>query len=206
MEENFEVRDQRQQDWVWTSKSLLYHGDCDEKMYKAYCGLCAHADNKTQKAFPSIALLRKELHMGKNMLIRALAKLEAFEFIAVERVTGISNVYILLAIPEKSPPRRKGRSGAGNPEEPEPPFVWDDYLKVMASDKMKSRRILAFYFQRKKIKFSNHDQVKIAVNEHIVFASKLVAFEKPKIVWAMDKLDREFPAWTLKTVIHELVR
>lgn len=206
MEEHFEVRDQRLQDWVWTTKSLLYHPDCDEKMYKAYCGLAAHSDNKTQKSFPSIDLLRKELHIGRNTLIRALAKLEAFEFIGVERKVGCPNVYVLLAIPDKSPPRGKGRAGAGKPEEPEKPFVWEDYLTAMAGDKMKSRKILAFYFQRKRLQFTNIEQVNIAVKEQIVFASKLSAFEKPKIVWAMDNLDRSFPAWTLKTVIRELTR
>jgi hypothetical protein len=203
MEEHFEVRDQRNQDWVWTTKSLLYHADCDEKMYKVYCGLAAHANNHTQESFPAIHTLVKELHMSRSTIIRSLAKLEAFEFIGVERKTGISNVYILLAIPDKSPPRGKGRSGAGKPEEP---FVWEEYLTNMATDKMRSRKILAFYFQRKKMNFSSHEQVKLAIDEQIVFASKVAAFEKPKIVWAMDNLDRSFPAWTLKTVLRELTR
>lgn len=208
MDESFTVRDLRNQDWIWTAKALLFHADCDEKMYKTYCGLAAYADNVTQEAYPSIELLRKKLHMGRNTLLRAIAKLEAFSFVSTERKQGCPNIYTLLAIPEKSPPRGKGRSGK-KPDEPEPEpekFDWDKYLVNMATNKRRAVKILAFYFQRKQLVFSNKEQVQIAIDEQIGFAEKLKAFEKPKIVWAMDKLDRDFPAWTLKTIIKELVK
>lgn len=209
MSERFEVRNQRLQDWVWTAKSLLYHPDCDENMYKVYCGLSAHADNRTQEAFPSLEHLSKELHISRRTVIRSVQKLEAFEFIAVERVTGNPNIYTLLAIPEKSPPRGKGRSGTGKPDEPPPPeepFDWDQYLLGMAKNKQRHIKIIGYFFQRKKLTFSNAEQVGVAIDEHVKAAAKLKSFEKGKIVWAMDKLDRDFPAWTLNTVVKELVK
>jgi hypothetical protein len=95
-EENFEVRDLRHQEWLWTSKNLLFHTKVDEKMYKVYSGLAAYANNQTQKAFPSIGTLMEKLHMGRNTIIRALQKLERGAFIFVEREKGANNVYSLL--------------------------------------------------------------------------------------------------------------
>ena len=101
MSDKIEVRDLRQHDWVWTTKSLLYHPDVDEKMYKSYCGLAAHADNVTQEAWPSIITLSKKLHMGRSTIIRAISKLESSKFISVDRTLGEHNIYILLDIPEE---------------------------------------------------------------------------------------------------------
>ncbi len=119
MSNTIEVRDLRQQDWVWTAKALLFHPDVDEKMYKVYNGLASYADNTTQQAFPSIATLHIKLHMGRSTVIRALAKLEQFHFIGVERTTGEHNVYSLLNIPEQSPPRQP--KGGGRGDEPAKP-------------------------------------------------------------------------------------
>ena len=97
-EDNIEVRDLRHQEWLWTSKELLFHGSVDEKMYKVYSGLAAYANNQTQKAFPSIGTLMEKLHMGRNTVIRALQNLEKEGFISVEREQGSNNIYSLLEI------------------------------------------------------------------------------------------------------------
>lgn len=99
----FEVRDLRLQEWLWTSKSLLFSESVDEKMYKVYSGLAAYANNQTQKAFPSIDTLKDKLHMGRNTVIRALQALEAGGFISVERVQGQNNIYILLEVGQQAP-------------------------------------------------------------------------------------------------------
>ena len=91
-EENFEVRDLRNQEWLWTSKNLLFHKKIDEKMYKVYSGLAAFANNQTQQAFPSIQTLMQKLHMGRNTIIRALQKLEQGVFISVKRENGRNNI------------------------------------------------------------------------------------------------------------------
>jgi hypothetical protein len=111
MSQTFEVRDLRQQDWVWTSKTFLFHPQVDEKMYKVYCGLAAYADNTTQQSYPGIDTLRDKLHMGRSTIIRAISLLEKMNFIEVERKLGEHNIYTLLNdgtphidIPEETKP------------------------------------------------------------------------------------------------------
>lgn len=101
-DENFEIRDLRNQDWLWTSKNLLFHKDIDEKMYKVYSGLAAFANNQTQQAFPSIMTLVQKLHMGRNTVIRALQALEKGLFISVKKNKGTHNIYSLLEISDTS--------------------------------------------------------------------------------------------------------
>lgn len=96
MSQTFEVRDLRQQDWVWTSKTFLFHPQVDEKMYKVYCGLAAYADNTTQQSYPGIDTLKDKLHMGRSTIIRAILLLEKKNFIEVERKLGEHNIYTLL--------------------------------------------------------------------------------------------------------------
>jgi DNA-binding PadR family transcriptional regulator len=95
-----EVRDLREEEWVWTSKSFLFHKDVDEKMYKTYCGLAAYANNVSQEAYPSIATLSSRLHMGRSTIMRALGKLEELGFIGVDRTLGEHNIYALLKAQE----------------------------------------------------------------------------------------------------------
>ena len=98
MAETIEVRDLRQQEWIWTSKSFLFHPKVDEKMYKVYCGLAAYADNKTQQSFPGVSTLQTKLHMGRSTVIRAISLLEKLGFIGVERTLGEHNIYTLLNV------------------------------------------------------------------------------------------------------------
>jgi hypothetical protein len=108
-----EVRDLREEEWVWTSKSFLFHKDVDEKMYKTYCGLAAYANNVSQEAYPSIATLSSRLHMGRSTIMRALGKLEELGFIGVDRTLGEHNIYALLKAQEvgdkNSQAKRRGR-------------------------------------------------------------------------------------------------
>lgn len=93
-----EIRDLRQQDWLWTSKALLFHSEIDGNIFKVYCGLSSYADNKSQQAFPSILTLAHKLHMGRNTVIRAIQKLEELAFIKIERREGQHNIYYLLSV------------------------------------------------------------------------------------------------------------
>lgn len=106
MSENIEVRDLRQQDWVWTAKALLFHPKVDAKMYKVYNGLAAYANNITQKAFPSIATLAEKLHMTRIIVMQALGNLEHYGFVVIERKLGEKNIYTLLDIPTEDVPRK----------------------------------------------------------------------------------------------------
>lgn len=106
MPEQIEIRDLRKQDWIWTSKTLLFHPSMDGNTYKVYCGLASYSDNRTQEAFPSIETLASKLHMGRSTVIRALQKCEGCKIISVERAVGTHNVYTLLDIVVEQIPKR----------------------------------------------------------------------------------------------------
>lgn len=95
---SIEIRDLRNQDWLWTSKKLLFHEKIDGNNYKVYGGLAAYANNSTQEAFPSINTLSQKLHMSRNTVIKSLSILEKIGFIKIEKTTGEHNVYILLSV------------------------------------------------------------------------------------------------------------
>ena len=96
---SIEIRDLRQQDWLWTSKQLLFHPKIDGNNYKVYGGLAAYANNNTQEAFPSIETLSVKLHMSRNTVIKSISILESNNFIKIEKTKGEHNIYTLLGIP-----------------------------------------------------------------------------------------------------------
>lgn len=128
MSNNFEVRDLRKQDWLWTSKAALFHETVNGNDFKVYCGIASYADNKSQKAFPSIDTLATALHMGRSTVIRSLARLEEEQFILVERKTGLHNIYYLLDIPDSPAAKRKTRKTA----EEEPAENWVKTMLIWA--------------------------------------------------------------------------
>ena len=93
---SIEIRDLRNQDWLWTSKKLLFHEKIDGNNYKVYGGLAAYANNSTQEAFPSIETLSNKLHMSRNTVIKSLGVLQKVGFIKIEKTTGEHNIYVLL--------------------------------------------------------------------------------------------------------------
>ena len=97
-ESTIEVRDLREQDWLWTSTAILFHPDINGNTYKVYCGLSTYANNHTQKAFPSISTLSRRLHMSRSTVIRGLLSLEENGAIQTERKTGEHNIYFLLKV------------------------------------------------------------------------------------------------------------
>lgn len=93
---SIEIRDLRNQDWLWTSKKLLFHEKIDGNNYKVYSGLAAYANNSTQEAFPSIDTLSSKLHMSRNTVIKSLLVLQKTGFIKIEKNIGEHNVYVLI--------------------------------------------------------------------------------------------------------------
>lgn len=82
----------------------------DERITKndllVYCGLLQFKNNKTKKAFPSIAVLGKVSRLSKNPIKTALKHLEELGYIKIARRfnkvtnTNTSNVYTLLDVSE----------------------------------------------------------------------------------------------------------
>lgn len=191
-----EIRDLREDDWVWSSKTFLFHANVDDKMYKVYSGLAAYANNVSQEAFPGILTLAKRLHMGRSTVIRAIAQLEKYKFIRVDRELGKHNIYYLLKISEHSPPV----------SEVEPIFDWEKYQAKMLTDPRKEINIIGYFFVAKKMTFETKEQVEVAIKTHRPAALDLAAFDKKKIGIQIRRLEHEWPKFTLKTVIKELTK
>lgn len=73
---------------------------CGWQATLAYISLCRHCD-KNQESFPSIQLMRKELKIGRNTIIKGLKNLEKFNVIKIEKTRAkngkwVNNIYILI--------------------------------------------------------------------------------------------------------------
>lgn len=102
-----EVRDLREQDWIWTSTAVLFHPEINGNNYKVYCGLSSYSNNHTQKAFPSTRTLAQRLHISRNTVIKSLVSLESIGAINVEKSKGEHNIYYLLKVSPHSPKPKK---------------------------------------------------------------------------------------------------
>ena len=96
--EHIEIRDLRSGDWLWVHKAVVFHKSLLSSDKLVYCGLACYANNQSQSSFPSIGLLKNQLGIGKNTLIRSLAKLEKTGLIKIEKNKGKHNVYTLLKV------------------------------------------------------------------------------------------------------------
>ena len=192
-----EVRDLRDNDWVWSSKAFLFHPLVDEKMYKVYNGLASYANNTTQKAFPGIDTLAQRLHMGRSTVIRAIKKLETHGFISVDRARGSHNIYSLLKISGNAPPENEVEPVA---------FNWEEYRDKMLTDRRKEINIIGYFFVVKGLTFQTQEQVDVAIKTHLPSAKELAPFDKKRIGEKIRKLQYDWPKFTLKTVIKELTK
>ena len=94
----FEVRDLRNKKWFVVDDIYLngWARKCGIYATGVYFCLCRHADNETQRCFPSVSLIAKKLNISEIQVKRALKILVGFNIIKVERTPGRVNVYYLL--------------------------------------------------------------------------------------------------------------
>lgn len=81
--------------------------------------------------------------------------------------------------------------------------VWnfDDFFKEMEDHKRRDFQIMALYWDFKKIRFTNREQVNGEIKRLLRAAKELVAFEDEKIYQTMEWLERNADfAWKLETV------
>jgi len=99
-----EIRDSRHKEWFWLDNEYLngYAKHLGMSCTVVYLSLCRHANNQTQKCFPSMDLIAEENGISKDTVIRAVKKLEEWNIISVQRGKNVlgqqeNNVYTLLA-------------------------------------------------------------------------------------------------------------
>lgn len=98
-----EVRDQREQEWYWMNNEFVDHyGEIlGTHAVAVYSVLCRHANNDTQKCFPSMETIgRKAGIKSRKTVSKAIEGLEKFNIIEVEKAQGadgkrLNNIYRL---------------------------------------------------------------------------------------------------------------
>jgi hypothetical protein len=93
--------------------------------------------------------------------------------------------------------------GSGDGQGTTPPFDWDEYLQSMFTNRDKHVRVVAQYFDMKKITMPNKKAAQSELRYWFKDASYIAQFPPEKILAAFDYVaDQEFleGKWTLKTV------
>lgn len=116
-EKTIQVRDLRNQGWIWTSKAILFDAEIDGNTYKVYAGLSAYANNDTQTAYPSISTLARKLNVSRNTVIKALTALETQGYLGIEKDYGSHNVYSLLETGVKKEKKQKKATPETTPKQ-----------------------------------------------------------------------------------------
>lgn len=98
------------------------------------------------------------------------------------------------------------QSNTNNTGEHSPPFVWNEYLDVMKKDKQRHIQIIGVFFKVKKTMFTSKEQVETAIARHAKAARQLISFEDEKLIETMQRLNYEWPKFTLETVMKELTK
>lgn len=104
MNNSIEIRDQREQEWYWTNNEFVDHyGEIvGTHAVAVYSVLCRHANNDTQKCFPSMETIgRKAGIKSRKTVSKAIEILAKFHIIEVETATGpdgkrLNNIYHLM--------------------------------------------------------------------------------------------------------------
>lgn len=103
IEDKIEVRDLRNGDWFWANKLVLDHPYFTSATKLVYTALAYFSNNNTQEAHPGIRRIAKMMGLSKTTIIRALKKLEEYQFIKIEKTEGQINHYILLKLTDSIP-------------------------------------------------------------------------------------------------------
>ena len=100
--EKYTVRDKRKPGWFWVNREILEHFAPIIKPsgIAVYCVLCLHADNNSQRCYPSHATLAALTGLSTRAIPDVLARLVEAGLIHVESraAAGKSNVYTLLDV------------------------------------------------------------------------------------------------------------
>lgn len=85
-------------------------------------------------------------------------------------------------------------------------FYLEEELKKMFGVKDRRMGIIADFLWRKKPDLKSKDQLNITIRRHLRSATDLNKFDDDQIVTTMERLDKEFPKYTLETVLKELTK
>lgn len=88
----------------------------------------------------------------------------------------------------------------------ETPFILKEEIKKLEDSARRDFNIIALYFDERKPKFENHAQYQVALHRHLRDAATLKPFTDEQILTATKKAKREYPEWTLGTLVKLLTK
>ena len=86
------------------------------------------------------------------------------------------------------------------------PFVLSEELGKLKTDKKRHIQLIGEYLEEKKIPLHSKDEIQEAIKRHTRAAVSLSKFTDDRIGWATGKAEKDYPEYTLETLIKILTR
>lgn len=87
-----------------------------------------------------------------------------------------------------------------------PPFSLKDEIKKLEDSPRRDLNIIALYLEHRKPDLKNKEQFEITLKRHLRAAKNLKVFTDNQILKALDKAKRDYPEYTLETLIKLLTK
>lgn len=85
-------------------------------------------------------------------------------------------------------------------------FDLEKELQKLKKDKKRHIQLIGEYLEEKKVPLASYDEIQIAISRHCPAAIKLAKFTDDRIGWATGVAMKEYPAYTLETLVKILTR
>ncbi len=237
MTKSFKIRDRRNKGWFYLDNEYINgYGKIFGAIGTAiYVSLCRHADNETQRCYPSMELIADELWISRNTVAKYIKLFEKYKLIVCERERDsktkkwINNSYYLLDksewITHAQPVSMDSHAQMTSTSHAQPlsnketqdtketkiatnvaPFIFEEYLETMENHPKRYIQLIAFYFKEKKIKFTSKAQIESAIKRHLRAAKAVEPFSDNQIIMASRGVAKEYPDWTIETLLKKLTR
>ena len=135
--EQFEVRDLRQCTFFWIDHRIFtnYIKIIGKSGFIVYCSLAHHANNETQRAWPSVISITKETDVHRTTVQRCLKKLVACSLIKIKHREGKTSIYTLLE------PKEGGRQNDRGCADAAPTRCTGAALTIRTKEKLKEHTV-----------------------------------------------------------------
>ena len=85
-------------------------------------------------------------------------------------------------------------------------FVWKEWLNELHNSDRRDLQVIALFFDEKKLSFDTKQKADSALRRHLKPAKEVSKFDDDEILKAIDKLKRDFPAYTIETIYKTLTK
>ena len=86
------------------------------------------------------------------------------------------------------------------------PFNLKEELTKLKNDSKRHVQLIGEYLEEKEVAVENKAQLQVAVKRHLRAATQLAKFSDKQIGYATSKAEKEYPDYTLETLVKVLTR